>query len=91
MVCIVWPGAGAVMLWMLNVSGSVEAGAGSLEVTGGEAVLSGTWSGSEEGGGVATVELISWGLLTGLRDLSLSLSGVTEGSLRLSSVNRSCA
>ena len=54
-----WPGAEAVIVWMLNVSGSVEAGVGSLEVTGGEAVLSGTWSGSEdEGGGVATVELI---------------------------------
>ena len=61
-VWIVWPGAGAVMLWMLNVSGSVEAGAGSPEVSavsGGEAVLSGTGAGSEEdGGGVATVELM---------------------------------
>ena len=47
---------------MLYVSGSDEAGAGSPEVTavsGGEAVLSGTGAGSEEdGGGVATVELI---------------------------------
>ena len=55
-----WPGAGAVILWMLYVSGSVETGAGSPEVTavsGGEAVLSGTGAGSEEdGGGVATVE-----------------------------------
>ena len=56
------PGAEDVILCMLYVSGSDEAGAGSPEVTavsGGEAVLSGTGAGSEEdGGGVATVELM---------------------------------